>query len=244
MHPVLDKALQNLDKAKATGGQHVQACCPTHDDKNPSLSLTEKDGKILVHCFAGCSNDDVIRALKDKGVDIFESSSVKEEGYYSSVKKGTAEPKFSEFFNHNEPSKIWTYFDETGEYVLGYICRWESDKGKEIRPITPWRDNEGKTHWKSKAFPEPRPLYGLELLNQFPDRPVLIVEGEKAADAARANNDFKNYVVVTWPGGSKATSKVNWRPIYNRDVLIWPDNDDPGMKAAKNIKAILEKGEI
>ena len=40
--------------------------CPAHADKRPSLSLLESDGKILFHCFAGCTQDAVIRALKQK----------------------------------------------------------------------------------------------------------------------------------------------------------------------------------
>ena len=40
------------------------AKCPTHEDRNPSLSIREADGKILLHCHAGCSQRDVIDALK------------------------------------------------------------------------------------------------------------------------------------------------------------------------------------
>lgn len=42
-------------------------CCPAHDDQNPSLSITEKDGRVLVNCFAGCEQDVVIEALKARG---------------------------------------------------------------------------------------------------------------------------------------------------------------------------------
>jgi putative DNA primase/helicase len=40
------------------------AVCPAHDDRNPSLSIQEKDGKVLVHCHAGCSQRDVVDALR------------------------------------------------------------------------------------------------------------------------------------------------------------------------------------
>lgn len=42
-------------------------CCPAHDDRTPSLSVTLGRKAILFHCFAGCSNEDVIAAL-DQGV--------------------------------------------------------------------------------------------------------------------------------------------------------------------------------
>ncbi len=43
------------------------AHCPAHDDQNPSLSVRElPGGKVLVHCFAGCSQEAVIAALKQR----------------------------------------------------------------------------------------------------------------------------------------------------------------------------------
>lgn len=42
--------------------------CPAHKDRSPSLSVTERDGKVLVHCFAGCSQSDVVTALKGRGL--------------------------------------------------------------------------------------------------------------------------------------------------------------------------------
>ena len=44
------------------------ARCPAHDDRNPSLSLTERDGRLLVHCHAGCSQNAVIEALRERGL--------------------------------------------------------------------------------------------------------------------------------------------------------------------------------
>jgi putative DNA primase/helicase len=48
-------------------GSHGMAPCPAHDDRNPSLSITQKDGRVLVKCFAGCEQDAVINALKARG---------------------------------------------------------------------------------------------------------------------------------------------------------------------------------
>ena len=46
--------------------------CPNHDDATPSLSVNEKDGKILVKCFGGCLQEDVIQKLKS--MDLWLSS--------------------------------------------------------------------------------------------------------------------------------------------------------------------------
>jgi putative DNA primase/helicase len=50
-------------KARRSGTGSM-AKCPAHDDNNPSLSIREVDGKVLVHCHAGCSQSAVIDALK------------------------------------------------------------------------------------------------------------------------------------------------------------------------------------
>jgi DNA primase len=49
-------------------GSSWMARCPAHDDRNPSLSIREVEGKVLLHCHAGCSQRDVIDALKARGL--------------------------------------------------------------------------------------------------------------------------------------------------------------------------------
>jgi hypothetical protein len=53
---------------KALGGRYGMARCPAHKDRTPSLSVSERDGKVLIHCHAGCSQEDVWQALKDRGL--------------------------------------------------------------------------------------------------------------------------------------------------------------------------------
>ena len=59
---------QGLKKSRKTSDGGYIACCPAHDDKNPSLSITEKDGKILLHCHAGCVQSEVISSLTNMGL--------------------------------------------------------------------------------------------------------------------------------------------------------------------------------
>lgn len=47
-------------------GHYGTACCPAHDDRNPSLTLrTAADGRLLAHCHAGCTFSAVMAALRD-----------------------------------------------------------------------------------------------------------------------------------------------------------------------------------
>jgi hypothetical protein len=59
--------------AKALGGRKAGvgwvAQCPAHDDRTPSLSIREGgDNKVLVRCHAGCDQERVIAALRERGV--------------------------------------------------------------------------------------------------------------------------------------------------------------------------------
>ncbi|MBU2517878.1 MAG: DNA helicase, partial [Proteobacteria bacterium] len=120
-----------------------------------------------------------------------------------------------------KPDNTWCYKDEKGQRLF-FVCRFPlEDGGKAILPLTYWPDG-----WRWKALPAPRPLYGLDRLTAKLDATVLVVEGEKAADAAQKL--FPGVVAVASPGGSKAASKADWEPLKGRDVVIWPDHDQPG----------------
>lgn len=66
----IEDFLSRLEKVERSGGGWV-ACCPAHGDSNPSLSVSEHDGKILVHCHAGCSAQAVVEAMGLKLRDLF-----------------------------------------------------------------------------------------------------------------------------------------------------------------------------
>jgi Domain of unknown function (DUF6371) len=136
-----------------------------------------------------------------------------------------------------EPVGSWAYCNAVGETVC-YIARYnKADGGKEFLPYTLWRRPNRRPAWRCKNLQEPRPLYGLELLAARPHAHVIVVEGEKAADAARSI--FPDHVVVSAMGGAKAANKTDWDPLRGRTVVIWPDNDAPGVGFSRTIGAIL-----
>ena len=137
-----------------------------------------------------------------------------------------------------KPSTWWAYRDAAGA-VLHWVARFDlPDGGKDVRPLTLWRSPAGVLGWEWRGCPDPRPLYGLDRLAQAgPTAPVLLVEGEKAADLA--GKLFPDMAVLTWQGGTNATGKADWRPLAGRRVVIWPDNDDAGQKAAGKALAML-----
>lgn len=148
----------------------------------------------------------------------------------------------------------WPYHDADGN-LIAYACRleWHDETGthKDVIPVS-WMVNAdtGEARWKQRAMPAPRPLYGLPDIANSTGQ-VIIVEGEKAADAAR--RILPDIQVTTWAGGSKAIGKTDWSPLAGRKVVIWPDCDSqtdktgewrayqeqPGMAAALAIADIL-----
>lgn len=152
-------------------------------------------------------------------------------------------PAFSLAHHHyGKPVASWAYLDAEGR-LIGYVCRFDSKtRGKEIMPAV-WarsmdgKTADGKTAWRWLSFPKPRPLYRLDDLAQRSAAPVLVVEGEKTADAA--GRLFPHCVVMTWPGGAKAVGKANWKPLAGRRVVIWPDADEAGLAAAEEIARAL-----
>lgn len=136
----------------------------------------------------------------------------------------------------------WEYRDGDGA-LLFYVVRFShvSDPTKLYRKFAYFGVTSG-WHLETKTFqvPPPWPLYNLPELLARVDDPVLVVEGEKAADAARPL--LPSYVVITWPGGVNNLGHVDWSPLAGRKVTIWPDNDDPGLKAAARLYGLLLNG--
>ena len=223
--------------------------CPAHDDRNPSLSVSEvDDGRVLVKCMSrGCDFNDIAAALGLTPKDFFPDG-----GSLPSLATGCdSKPKAGR--KHQSPTKTyptckaaiesletrlgersatWTYHDADGKPV-GAAVRWDKVDGKDFRPLALTPDG-----WIIGAMPEPRPLYQLnDVLRSDPSAVVFVVEGEKAADAMHS----LSLLVTTSSGGSNAASKTDWTPLAGRSVVIIPDNDEPGRKYAQQVAGIVTK---
>ncbi len=64
--------VDRLQLVKPVGDGKWMACCPSHDDKSPSMRITElNDGRVLIHCFAGCTPLDMMAAIGLNISDLF-----------------------------------------------------------------------------------------------------------------------------------------------------------------------------
>ena len=149
--------------------------------------------------------------------------------------------------------KVWPYYDSDGLIDL-FDIRYENELGKKAVISYVWN---GK-YFVMKGVPVL--LFNRHLIAQNPDTPILIVEGAKAAEAAEA---IPGFVPVTWNGGGKKCKQVDWSPLRDRVVYIYPDDDQkvygekhkragellspheqPGMATALDIKKKLPQAKI
>ncbi|MCC7080111.1 MAG: DUF3987 domain-containing protein [Burkholderiales bacterium] len=233
-----------LGGARRDGAGYV-ALCPCHADTHPSLALhLGDDGRLLWHCRAGCPQDAIRDALAGRGLLNGREHVPAPRRAPRAATAPTAasapipegEPDMTDT-RMGAPSDSWCYRSAEG-MPLYYVARYQTPAGKSIRPWT--RDG---SHWRQRAYPAPRPLYGLDRLAARPDAPVLIAEGERCADAAHVALGAE-WVCITWAGGAAAVRKSDWTPLRGRRVLVWPDRDDPGRRAAEDIRRILPGADV
>ena len=232
-----------------TGGDNHQTCCPAHEDNNPSLGIFV-DEQIRLKCYAGCEDADIRQAIDKLGFKIptFKANKKAQNSNDWTINKYAHEDRPSDewFLSNLEriPDHIYTYTDDQGR-PLTLVVRFDAKPPagkKEIKQLSSAKSKlNGVDFWVKRAYADKlRPLYGLQDLADRPNTKVLLVEGEKAADAAAYM--LPEYVVLTWSGGANAVNKTNFGPLVNREVTLWPDNDVAGVKAMKEIASILSRG--
>ncbi|MBI5758810.1 MAG: DUF3987 domain-containing protein [Planctomycetales bacterium] len=219
-------------------GDGWKACCPAHEDHNPSLSITEASDRVLIRCFAGCSPQAVVEAVGMSMSDLFiDTRNAKPAKVTTTKAKGktfaTPEAAITELSRKlGTPTAQWTYHDDHGQPV-GVVVRWDTLTGKEIRPVAKIGDG-----WIIGAMPEPRRLYGLPELRKLPPGSrVYVVEGEKCVEALRAIG----LVATTSAGGSNAAKLTDWSPLGGHEIIIIPDHDASGEKYQDVVIAILSR---
>lgn len=73
----IDNVIARLEKVKRTGRDSYMACCPCHGDKHPSLSIKYlSDGRVLIHCFAGCDVYSVLSSIGLEMSDLFPQQAI------------------------------------------------------------------------------------------------------------------------------------------------------------------------
>lgn len=122
----------------------------------------------------------------------------------------------------------YDYIDANGCLCFVQLRLRQADGKKTFCTLQVKRRGNGSLHWTGGMPHGLRPLFGLrDLVEDDQVVPVFVVEGEKAALALRGLGPM---VVVTSAGGAKAAARTDWSPLAGRPVVIWPDNDEAGLR--------------
>lgn len=117
----LERMLGSLQKVKGRNGSWT-ACCPAHNDKGPSLAIRETpDGRILLHCFAGCETSNIVASLGMDMTDLFPPDEKRRE--YPVEGK----PRLKPAFYASDLMRIIAF-----EASVVMICAYDMSKGKTL----------------------------------------------------------------------------------------------------------------
>lgn len=250
-------------KIREDHGDKAKAICPSHPDKEASLSINydRQESKTLVFCHAGCETRDILDRAGLKISDLFDRP----------LETSTDDNKNG---NRNIEA-VYKYKDKDGGLVFEKV-RFKGKKFSQRRTVngqTIWGLDKGtyyETFPGSKSFSSKKPkdnpdsaktieaegvepvLYNLPNVLKAIENSVavFIVEGEKDVDNV---NKLGLTATCNFDGASKSTQKTKWRSQYNEifkgaKVVLVPDNDDPGrahMKSiAENLYGIAESIKI
>lgn len=224
-----EQIARSLGGAKQSGG-NWSCKCPAHEDNKASLSIGHgRDGKLVVHCHAGCSQESVIDWLK--ALDMWPQQ--------SKAKPAVEVPQARINLGQSRGAIVATYdyVNEDGE-LLYQAVRYDP---KDFRQRAPKPD--GTWSWTIKGVR--RVLYRLpEVLAAVTDgKTIYICEGEKDVESARALGLVAtcNAMGADNGGGNK------WFPEFadmltGADVVVVPDQDESGHRhAAWVIKTLTGK---
>jgi hypothetical protein len=221
----IDEILSKLKGVKRSNDGFV-AKCPAHDDRTGSLSVGAGRGKVLMHCFAGCTAPNVVKALGLEWRDLFDTKPhpasppriVSQDGVVY-----CGEPK-----QKSKVAAVYRYTDETGQLLYENVRFEPKDfRQRQTKP-------DGTEIWSLTGVP--RVPYRLRILaaNAKDNKSdVWLCEGEKDADSLAelgfVTSNFKHW-----------TEDFN-KYINKTNVIIVRDHDMPGVTLANDAARIVAK---
>lgn len=203
-----DELAMRLEKVQKSG-KGWTARCPAHDDRAPSLSISEgSDGRVLLHCHAGCDTADIVTRLGLSESDLFAD-------------------KPSSTREHSEA--VYDYVDERGTLLfqkLRFAGKRFSQRAADGKPSL--------NGVRRVLYRLPEVVQAIA-----EERFVYIAEGEKDVDSLRRCGRVATCNPEgASESGSKWRQEYT-DALRGAHVVILPDNDDPGRAHAKHVAAAL-----
>lgn len=187
------------------------ALCPGHADTKPSLSITEADGQILVHCFAQCKLAEILKPIGLEPKDLFLNSQKTK-------------------LQDREVEAIYPYIDANGKPFD--VVRTRPKGFYQRRP-----NGKGGYIYNLKGI-VPTLYHQDELQDAIATGiTIYLVEGEKDVERLR---DL-GFVATTNPMGAGKWRDSYTEALRGANLVIIPDNDGPGHDHANKVaKSVCE----
>jgi hypothetical protein len=228
------RALRRVVEALETKGYRRSGrlwSCPAHDDRNPSLSVDYRDGKVLLHCFAGCEVTQILAKLGLELSDLFDAPPGDKSLARTRRPSGNRKPN-----GHSKPRPVafYLYVDRHGK-PLARKVRYEPGFGEREKSFSWEHPLPGGNRWAKpdQGQGNPKVLYNLPAILEA--ETIVWCEGEKAVDRA----------TPALPIGWAATCHPAWAqdlrepwivdPLRAKRVLFVQDRDDTGRKRARQV---------
>jgi hypothetical protein len=208
-----EKVVAATEAKTGRAGRNGSWCCPAHDDSTPSLSITTADGKVIIHCHAGCTVQDVVAAVGLRMTDLFDPSETN--GHVNGKARITA---------------AYNYTDAAGA-LLFQVVRMDPKTFRQRRP-------DGRGGWEWKLGDTPRVLYQLpRVVDALAEKTVFVAEGEKDCDAIIAAGE----VATCNPGGAGKWRPEHTAALAGAfEIVIVVDDDEPGYQHAAAVYDALD----
>jgi hypothetical protein len=216
-----------LFNARQAGPGRWRARCPAHDDRSPSLSISEgANGRILLNCFARCDLSEIVHAI---GIQISDLFSDEPHGVSPRATIRNSRSVVASF--------TYTASDGTPEARVDRVEPGRDGRAKEFFPYL-WDANTGSFAEKAGLEGKGLPLYHLDEVRRAiaSGEEIYFVEGEGKADGLRAalREAGSSSAVTTISGGANAQIRPDHVASLAgaAKVVVISDSDKPGIRAA------------
>jgi len=244
----VDVLLARLDGVRRTGASSWMARCPAHPDRNPSLSVSVKEGKLLLHCFAGCPAEAVLNAVGLSWRDLWEGEawrplpsrprpkppegpSPEDRARWEALWEGAKphHPLLRRYLTARglslEPPPALRVTFLKGEPVM--VARVEGEGGLLGLHLTTL-EPDGRGRREKKLAKGSRPKGGsIRLFPLEAGQPLALAEGVETALAVREVTGWPVWATIAAPFMKEVVV-----PPEVKEILIAADHDQAGLEAA------------
>jgi DNA-binding transcriptional ArsR family regulator len=229
----LDEILRSLHSVRQQANGSWVARCPAHPDENPSLHIRLTNDRVLLHCFAGCTTEQICAALGIELRDLFlNDGDGNQESRFGLTLEDFAKAKRLdvEFLSRHhvkqsewrgKPAVAFVYRDADGDYwAIRYRIAITGDRFR----------------WEAGASAK-RLLYGAWLLREWRQRnvqSVLLVEGE--SDALTL---WQAGIPAVGVPGAESLTDQNAKLLDGFNVVLWREPDNGGETLLERAHALF-----